>query len=112
MRSLQAGLDFLENSLKTLRSGGLAVHTTEYNLSSDSETVEQGGTVLYRHHDLAGLADKLRKQGHAVQPFVVGPFSSFLDNHVDVAPFLGAPHLRIRVASYVTTSAGLVIRKA
>lgn len=110
--TLQAGLDFVENSLKPLRSGGLAVHTTEYNMSSDTDTVAEGGTVLYRHCDLIGLIDRLRSQGHGVKPFVVGPFTSYLDNHVDVAPFQGSPHLKIRLAGYVTTSAGLVIRKA
>jgi hypothetical protein len=38
--SLRAGFDFVTNALKLLRRGGIAVHTTEFNLSSNiSETV-------------------------------------------------------------------------
>ena len=34
--SLQHGLDFIENSLAILKPGGIAIHTTEFNLSSIS----------------------------------------------------------------------------
>ena len=37
--TLEAGLAFVEGSMQTLRPGGLAVHTTEYNLDSDTDTV-------------------------------------------------------------------------
>jgi cyclopropane fatty-acyl-phospholipid synthase-like methyltransferase len=37
---IRHGLDFIAASLDCLRPGGLAVHTTEFNLSSDTDTVE------------------------------------------------------------------------
>ena len=37
--SLEQGLQFVERSLDCLKQGGWAVHTTEYNISSDSTTV-------------------------------------------------------------------------
>lgn len=107
---LDAGLRFVENSLNTLRPGGIAVHTTEFNLSSDTDTVDRGGTVLYRKRDIDDLLERLRDQGHMVRPFVMGPFSNFLDHHVDVAPYTGSPHLKLRLAGYVTTSAGIVVK--
>ncbi|MGH9138154.1 MAG: methyltransferase, partial [Acidimicrobiales bacterium] len=54
--TLAAGLDFVERSLATLRPGGIAVHTTEFNVDSDDETVTEGPTVLYRRRDLIELA--------------------------------------------------------
>lgn len=42
--TLTAGLEFVERSLAALRPGGTAVHTTEWNVSSNRHTVESGGT--------------------------------------------------------------------
>ena len=40
--SLSAGLRFIERSLDTLRPGGWAVHTTEFNLFSDAAQLRGG----------------------------------------------------------------------
>lgn len=45
--TLQKGVKFIWNSLECLRPGGVAVHTTEYNLSSNLDTVEEGGGRFY-----------------------------------------------------------------
>ena len=66
--SLSAGLRFIERSLDTLRPGGWAVHTTEFNLFSDAATVERGATVLYRQRDLKWLVEHLQRQGHQSAP--------------------------------------------
>jgi SAM-dependent methyltransferase len=110
--SLEAGMKFVINSVeKTLKPGGVAVHTTEFNLSSNDETIDKGHTVLYRARDMEELVSRLRDLGHEVQPFVVAPDSHFLDFHVDLPPYADAPHLKIKFGRHVTTSAGLVIRK-
>lgn len=110
--SLEAGARFVIDSVeKTLRPGGVACHTTEFNLSSDEETVGQGQTVIYRRKDLLRLADELRALGHRVEPFRVAPDAHYLDSHVDVPPYTHNPHLKLRLGSYVTTSAGIVVRK-
>src|SRR5262249_15427695 len=46
--SLNHGLEFIENSLRVLRPGGVAVHTTEFNLSSDLDTIESRDLSIYR----------------------------------------------------------------
>src|SRR5207253_9140865 len=46
--TLAAGLDFIENSLKTLVPGGIAVHTTAFNVHSNEDTLETGPSVAYR----------------------------------------------------------------
>lgn len=107
------GLDFVRNSVeKCLKVGGIAVHTTELNMSSDVDTVEESvETVLYRKSDLTAFLDEMRSRGHAVTPLVIGPNAHALDFHVDVPPYSQNPHLRLLLAGYVTTSVGLVIRR-
>jgi hypothetical protein len=110
--SLRAGMDFVINSLDTLRAGGVAIHTTEFNLSSNDKTFEGRSTVIYRKRDLDALIDELRARGHEVAPLVIAPESHPIDKHIDVPPYSHNPHLRLSMAGYVTTSAGLVIRKS
>ncbi|SIT50131.1 conserved hypothetical protein [Paraburkholderia piptadeniae] len=110
--SLEAGMQFVINSVeKSLKPGGVAVHTTEFNLSSNDETIKEGHTVLYRRRDLEELVERLRTAGHEVQRFIVAPDSHFLDFHVDLPPYADAPHLKIKFGQHVTTSAGIVVRK-
>jgi hypothetical protein len=107
--TIEAGLAFVERQMDTLRPGGVAVHTTEYNVSSDDETVSAGGTVVYRRQDLVGLADRLRAQGHRIElDLTLGETPT--DRHVDVPPFSNT-HLRTMLDEYVITSVALVIEK-
>jgi hypothetical protein len=107
---LQAGLDFIRNSLGTLRSGGVAVHTTEFNLSSNDDTVDASPTCLYRRRDFERIAAELTDEGHEVLPLNFFPGDAPLDTHVDFPPY-SDPHLRMALLNYVTTSAGIVVRK-
>jgi len=94
-----------------LKPGGVAVHTTEFNLSSNGHTIESGPTVLYRRCDMESLVQRLRDLGHDVQPFVIAPDSHFLDFHVDLPPYCDQPHLKLKFENYVTTSVGIVVKK-
>lgn len=110
--NIQKGLDFVANAVeKTLKVGGIAVHTTEFNLSSDDQTVSEGDTVLFRKRDMLELVDRLRQRGHQVEDFVVGPAAHALDFHVDVPPYSHDIHLKLLLAGYVSTSAGIVVRR-
>ena len=107
--SLAAGMDFVVRQMACLRPGGTAVHSTEYVVSSDDDTVEAGGTVLYRRRDIEALAERLRKDGHAIEvDFTEGDSPD--DLHVDVPPYSDV-HLRTRLGTYVTTSLALVVTK-
>lgn len=108
---LRKGMDFVINSVETLRLGGVAIHTTEFNLSSDTETIEEGGCVLYRRRDFDQLISELRTLGHEVDEFVVAPDSTVIDGFVDRPPYLHRPHLKLELDGFVTTSAGIVIRR-
>ncbi len=110
--SLEHGLQFVLNAVeKTLRIGGVAVHTTEFNASSNDATVTDGDTVIYRLRDMQELVARLRERGHEVQPFVIGPTAHALDYHVDVPPYAHDIHLKLLLAGYVTTSVGVVVRR-
>ena len=100
----------MRNSLNCLRPGGVAVHTTEYNVSSDNDTVATGGTVIYRRQDIEKLAEVLRAEGHEIElDFDLGRGPA--DVYVDMPPYCNAPHLKLALWQFTTTSIGLVVRK-
>lgn len=108
--SISKGAEFIFNSMNCLRIGGVAVHTTEFNLSSNSNTVEQGGTVIFRQKDIEGIGDVLYKLGHEIgMNWERG--QSEIDRFVDVPPYTHNPHLKLQLGEYTTTSIGLIIRK-
>lgn len=109
--SIAAGLDFIERSLDTLRPGGVAVHTTEFNLSSNRQTLSKGGTVLFRRRDIEKLARRLRRRGHAVAPITFDQGNQPEDMVVDMPPYSTDRHYKLALGQYVTTSFGLVVRK-
>ncbi len=109
---LEAGLAFVVNSVeKTLKPGGIACHTTEFNLSSNDATIEAGETVIYRRRDMERLVQLLRDRGHHVEPFNIAPDQHPFDFYVDVPPYVQNPHLRLKLFGYTSTSVGLVIRR-
>jgi len=109
--SIDAGLAFIERSLGCLKPGGWAVHTTEFNLSSDSDTLSTGGTVLFRRQDFQRLAERLAAQGHVMAPLDFDPGFAPLDRYIDIPPYTDAPHLKLALEGYATTSFGLIIQK-
>ena len=109
--SLQNGANFVLNSLNTLRPGGVAIHTTEFNLSSNTDTISTGGAVIYRKIDLEKLIEKARQMDFCVEDLNIAPDSYYLDNYVDVPPYTQNPHLKLELLGYVSTSVGLVIKR-
>jgi hypothetical protein len=108
--SIELGLQFVKNSLKCLRPGSIAVHTTEFNVFSNEATIDHQQTVLFRRQDIDRLAAELTSQGHEIvlnYNTVRGPF----DPHIDVPPWSGI-HLKLQLEQYVTASLGLLIQKA
>ena len=118
--SLQLGLDFLERQMDCLVPGGVAVHTTEFNLSSNEATLADGPCVIYRLRDVEAVCGRLVAQGHHVEPLDVDPGSHGLDQFVDQPPYADwhstpppkVKHLRLNLAGHASTSIALVIRKA
>jgi len=108
--SLDQGKSFIINQLNCLKPGGIAVHTTEYNLTSDKKTIETGPTVLFRKQDFARIVNKVRSLGHSLEiDYTVGQgeIESIIAKPADVDY-----HLRLQLGKYVTTSIGLIIVKS
>jgi len=109
--SLQHGLDFIRNSLQCLRPGGVAVHTTEFNLSSKTTTLESPACSIYRESDIRSLIQELEAEGYEVAPLNLCTGNGPVDRHVDLPPYNMSPHLKLMLEGYVVTSVGLTVRK-
>ena len=121
--SLDKGVEFIRNAMRCLRPGGVAVHTTEHNVSSDSDTITKGNVVLYRQRDIEMIVRMLDADSHRVEKLDFSD-SGPEDLYVAESPWALSrllrngrtcrrePHLKLRVGPYVTTSIGLIIHKA
>ncbi len=109
--SLEHGLRFVENSINTLKIGGVAIHTTEFNLSSDKNTFESQNLSIYRKCDIEALAKRLELAGHQIEPLDFTTGGGFIDDYVDLPPYRLEPHLRLRIKKYNCTSIGLIITR-
>jgi SAM-dependent methyltransferase len=109
--SLALGQEFVSNSARCLKAGGVAVHTTEFNVSSDAETVDHSWAVIYRRRDLEQMAKELRAGGCRMAELDLHPGDSEADRFVDEPPYRHNPHLKLRIEGYVATSVGLIFEK-
>jgi FkbM family methyltransferase len=110
--SIQLGLDFLINQMRCLRPGGVAVHTTEFNLSSNEETIEEGRTVIFRKRDIDRVIADLESDGHHVEAVCYQLGKTKEDRFVDVFPYGDEPHLKLLLEDrFVSTSIGLIMVK-
>lgn len=110
--SIEAGLAFYENSLRCLKPGGVAVHTTEYNLSSDDDTLTEGRTVIFRRRDIDALARRLTVAGHRVSPLNFYAGEDTLDRHIDAPPYSTDRHLKLALGRFAATSIGIITQRA
>jgi FkbM family methyltransferase len=110
--SIELGLKFVESQMACLKPGGIAVHTTEFNLTSEDETIEEGVTVIFRRRDIDEMVCALEAAGHHVEPvsYVLGQTKD--DQTVDIFPYTSIPHLKLLLFDrYVSTSVALIVRK-
>lgn len=119
--SITKGLDFVENSLATLRPGGVAVHTTEYNFLSETETIDNWGTVLFLRQHFETLVERLRAKGHTIAELDFNVGDGPMDGFIDLPPYqhdlagnaaewVGKPqHLKLLLDGFASTCFGLII---
>lgn len=108
--SIANGLAFIRNAARLLAPGGVAVHTTEFNCSSNEETLDHAGTVLFRRCDFEQLGRDLIRDGYEIEfNFNLGDLPA--DRFIDVPPFLGDAHLKMELKQWGTTSFGLIVRR-
>lgn len=105
------GLDFIQAAMECLRPGGIAVHTTEFNLVSDELTHQSPNLSFYRRRDIVALAERLLAEGHQiVLNFTRG--DTPVDLHIDQDPVRNSTFsLTAQAGMYVITSIGLIVQK-
>lgn len=111
--SLEAGLAHVEASMATLRPGGVAVHTTELNYSSDGETLESPSLSLFQAKHFLDLKRRLGAAGHAVRELDFDVGDGALDAFIDLPPFgpHDIAHLKAAISRWPSTSFGVIVRK-
>jgi hypothetical protein len=121
--SIEHGLSFIENSVETLRPGGVAVHTTEFNYLNDEETIDDWGTVLFQRKHFEALAVRLRDKGHHVEKLDFDVGNDPMDRFIDLPPFAydlkgkaqqwaaQTPHLKFLLDGFPATSFGIIVTK-
>jgi len=93
-----------------LKPGGFAVHTTEFNVSSNDSTIDNENIALYRRKDIERIVKTLKHNKHNIDvDFSTGTLPH--DLFVDVPPYDQDPHLKLKIESYTATSIGLIIQK-
>jgi len=113
--SIEKGIAFIERSLRTLRPGGVAVHTTEWNMSDEGGTIDNAQTVLFQKKHLLEAIARIRRAGFTVaEPdFALG--EDLFDGITDLPPYgvhgLDLLHLRVALWGYRCTSFGLIIQR-
>jgi SAM-dependent methyltransferase len=111
--SLDAGFDFVTEAMRLVKPGGCAVHTTEYNVASNTDTLDSGGSVIYRKQDIEQLGYVLRRKSAALERVDFDAGSHEYDIDYDYPPYWvhGRQHIKLLLPPYISTSILLIIRK-
>jgi SAM-dependent methyltransferase len=120
--SIENGLRFVENAMRTLKPGGIAVHTTEFNYLSENETIEAGSTVLFLRIHFVELKRRLEVGGHRVADLDFWTGDGVLDRFIDVPPYswdgaspdIWGPqpeHIKMTVDRFPCTCFGLIVQR-
>jgi 2-polyprenyl-3-methyl-5-hydroxy-6-metoxy-1,4-benzoquinol methylase len=123
--SIEQAMQFVRNAMATLKPGGVAIHTTEFNFLNDGETLDNWPTVLPQRRHFEALAESLRAEGHEVAPLDFNVGDKPLDRFIDIPPYPGdggqklermgahgdSNHLKLSIDGFASTCFGLIIRK-
>ncbi len=111
--SPQAGIAFVLRSLEHLRPGGLAVHTTELELTRRSTTADYGELAVYRIEDLEHLGELVRTRGFDMPANWYVAMDAPEDRWISFGwfPENDVAHLKLVIGDSVSTSVGLLIAK-
>jgi len=112
--SLELIKNFLIESSKKLSQGGVAVHTTEFNLSSNEITHDKPECYVFRRKDLDELSMQLENHGLKMKNIIYNVGSHPYNYYVDIPDSQGNAndlHLRNLIGEFVCTSLGIIITK-
>lgn len=125
--SIRHGQDFVVNAMKVLKPGGIAVHTTEFNIDNANGTHEGVTTVLFQQRHFEQIAERLRAGEDTPAPLDFDTGGGPIDTFVDLPPYsfeahdymkaleLGksarVAHLKLAVGGFASTCFGLWARR-
>ncbi len=109
--SIEAGIEFVVRQAACLRPGGVGVHTTEYNLSSNDATLASGITVIFRPRDVDEMVRRLCRKGFLVSFDHTVERDGHENTFIDAPPYTHNPHLRLQLEAYESTSCGIVVER-
>ena len=126
MGSIRQGMDFIVESMSTLKPGGLAVHLFDFNYADDQRTIDNWSSVLFQRRHIEALAAELKAAGHAPARLDFHAGHQPMDRFIDPPPYdtgqteafdrlwrdgWQAAHLKVAVDGFAVTSFGLICRK-
>lgn len=106
-----AGLQFILDAAQCLTPGGWAIHTTEFNCTSTTATLDSAGTVLFVEPDLVWLGERLAQEGIHLLPLDLAPGTGEWDQVVDRPPYPGSVHLNVEFGNFITTCVALIMTR-
>ena len=123
--SIEQGLTFIERSLDTVKPGGFAIHTTEFNFYDDERTIDNWGSVYFQRRHFLALAERLRARGYIVPEIDFDIGDGPMDRFIDIPPYShqvsnaaralwpreDQAHLKLANDGLVSTCYGLVVGK-
>lgn len=112
--SLDEAKRFIYSTAHCLKPGGIAIHTTEFNLDSDDKTLESGPTVLFRKKDILEVQRELEKIDGLMYAPDFNPGEKELDKYIDLPPYLGSEqrrHLKLQINEFTCTSVGICFQR-
>lgn len=106
---INKGLQFVIDSLNYLKNGGIAIHTTEFNLSSNTDTIDNPTLCLFRINDFLELEKRIFNIA-TIDPLIIKDNGCEHDLIIDKYPYKST-HLKLDIGGYVATCIGIIIRK-
>jgi len=102
------GLDFIVNSLACLKSGGISVHTTEFNAYSNTSTIDEPHLYAYTRLDIEQFRDRLNSLGYPIE--IDWDSGSHEVDKIFAHP-QGEPRLKIGIRGHAIVPLGLYLVK-
>ena len=107
--SVEFGRSFILNTLKVIKPGGVSVHTTEFNLTSD-KSIDIPYNAIYGKDFFESLRKEINDMGHyfATIDYRLGVHPS--DDYISWPDYKDA-HFKLNYNGYITTSIGIIVVK-
>ena len=109
--SILLGQRFALDSMRLLKPGGLAVHTTEFTLSSLRETIRLGPTVLWTLRDVEEMLASATILKYRLWDRCLYAGGHEIDQTPDLPPYKDEEHMKLELGGHILTSVGWVMEK-